>query len=71
MSKENNSFESSLSDLEKVVRELESGELSLDDSLVAFEKGVKLYKGCKDYLSKAEKKLSKLTDSLKEEELEP
>ena len=64
------SFESSLESLEEVVHELEGGKLSLDDSLKKFEEGIKLYKGCKDLLSKAEKKITVLSESLKEEDYE-
>jgi exodeoxyribonuclease VII small subunit len=64
------SFETSLVKLEEVVQDLEGGQLSLDDSLKKFEEGINLYKGCKDLLSKAEKKISVLSDSLKEEEYE-
>ncbi|MDD0854827.1 exodeoxyribonuclease VII small subunit [Halobacteriovorax sp. GB3] len=70
MAKSEKSFEQSLKDLEEVVGKLESGELSLEESLKAFESGVNLYKGCKDKLDKAEKKLSVLSESLKEEELD-
>lgn len=60
-------FESSLIALEAVVEKLESGELTLESSLEQFETGVVLYKECKNLLGKAEKKISRLTDSLKEE----
>ncbi len=63
-------FEKSLEKLEELVSKLESGELSLDESLEKFEIGVELYKNCKDQLSKVEKKITKLTDSLKEEPLD-
>lgn len=62
------SFEESLKQLEAIVSKLETGELALEDSLEQFEAGTKLYKECKDQLSVAEKKISLLTDSLKEEE---
>ena len=65
MNKKN--FEVSLDELEKVVDGLESGELSLEKSLEQFEVGVSLYKECKEVLDNAEKKISLLTDSLKEE----
>ena len=49
--KKNINFEKSLNDLEKIVEELESGDLSLEDSLKAFEKGIKLARDAKkDYL---------------------
>ena len=63
------SFEQSLEGLEGIVEKLESGELPLDESLTLFEDGVKIYKECKTQLEKAEKKISKLNDSLKEEEV--
>lgn len=59
-------FENSLKELEKIVRELESGEVSLDESLKKFEKGIELYKQCRQTLEGAEKKIKILSDSLKE-----
>jgi exodeoxyribonuclease VII small subunit len=46
--------------LELVVEQLESGDLPLDDSLAAFEKGVGLVKFCNDKLSEVEKKVELL-----------
>jgi len=68
MTGKNNStdFESSLKELEKIVRELESGEVNLDESLKKFEKGIELYKECRQTLQAAEKKIKILSDSLKE-----
>ena len=68
--KDDKGFEKSLIELEAVVQKLESGELTLEKSLVEFETGVSLYKECKSLLGKAEKKISRLTDSLKEEVIE-
>lgn len=56
-------FEESLSQLESLVEEMESGELSLEDSLVAFEKGVALTRSCKEALRKAEERVAQLTES--------
>jgi exodeoxyribonuclease VII small subunit len=53
-------FESALEDLEQVVEQLESGELSLEDSLAAFEKGVGLVKFCNQKLNDVEKKIELL-----------
>jgi exodeoxyribonuclease VII small subunit len=53
-------FESALDELEQVVEQLESGELSLEDSLGAFEKGVGLVRLCNQKLSEAEKKIEML-----------
>lgn len=53
-------FESALEELEQVVEQLESGELSLEDSLSAFEKGVGLVRFCNHKLSEVEKKIEML-----------
>jgi exodeoxyribonuclease VII small subunit len=54
------SFEIALEDLEKLVEQLESGDLSLEDSLAAFEKGVALVKYCNQKLGEVEKKIELL-----------
>ena len=61
-------LEESLQGLEKIVQELEKGQLGLDESLERFEKGVKLYRICRQSLVEAEKKIKVLTDDLKEED---
>jgi exodeoxyribonuclease VII small subunit len=53
-------FEQAISELEKIVEELEQGELSLEDSIKKFEKGMKLSKLCNDKLNQVEQKLKKL-----------
>jgi exodeoxyribonuclease VII small subunit len=53
-------FESALEDLEQVVEQLETGELPLEDSLSAFEKGVGLVKFCQQKLDEVEKKVELL-----------
>ena len=63
------SFESSLDELETLVKKLESGELPLGEALEQFETGVKLYKKCRQELDKADKRITMLTASLKEEPL--
>lgn len=50
-------FEKALAELEETVSRLESGELSLDESLETFEKGVGLAKYLRRELDKAEKKI--------------
>lgn len=59
-------FEASLKKLEQIVRELESGDTSLNESLARFEEGIDLYKQCRLALEGAEKKIKILSDSLKE-----
>lgn len=53
-------FEGALAELEEVVEQLESGDLPLDDSLAAFEKGVGLVKFCNQKLNEVEKKVELL-----------
>lgn len=65
MVKKKSSFEDNLKELEELMDEMESGKLSLDESIKSFEDGVKLYKECKVYLEKAEKKVETLSTSLK------
>jgi len=53
-------FESALKKLEEVVNRLEGGELSLDDSLKAFEEGVKYANFCSKKLDEAESRVELL-----------
>jgi exodeoxyribonuclease VII small subunit len=54
------SFESSLDELEKVVKELEAGDLSLDRSLELFERGMSLSDTCRKQLEEAETRVEML-----------
>ena len=54
------SFESAMEQLETLVSRMESGDLSLEESLKAFEKGVHLARFCQDQLQKAELKVQEL-----------
>jgi len=54
-------FESSLEELERIVRELEQGELTLEKSLELFEQGVKLSRECQERLNQAERRIEMLT----------
>ena len=56
----NKKFETALEELEQVVEQLESGELSLENALAAFEKGVGLAKICNQKLNEVEKKIEVL-----------
>ena len=55
-------FEKALEELEGIVKDLESGELSLENSLKSFEKGIKLARQCQEQLSKAELQVQKLIE---------
>ena len=56
-------FEAALEELESLVEKMETGELSLEDSLAAFERGVKLTRHCQSSLKAAELKVKVLTES--------
>lgn len=51
-------FEIKMQELEKIVSELENGELSLDESVSKFEEGMNLSKECNKILENAEKKIT-------------
>ena len=51
------SFEASLEELERIVRELEQGELPLERSLELFEQGVALSRECQERLNQAERRI--------------
>lgn len=54
------SFESCLDELEKVVKELEAGDLTLDRSLELFERGMTLSESCRKQLEEAETRVETL-----------
>jgi len=55
-------FEDHLGELERIVEELESGDLSLDDSLLRYQEGVKRLKSCSELLRKAEDQVKLLVE---------
>ena len=55
-------FERSLEQLERAVGDLESGDLDLDESLEAYERGVRLLARCKGLLDVADRKVALLVD---------
>lgn len=57
MTEKKKTFESSLAELEKIVRRLEDGELPLEDSLKLFEDGVRLSRECQERLDRAERRI--------------
>ena len=56
-------FEQSISELESIVMQLEKGELSLEESLKQFEKGISLARKCEVTLNKAEQKIEMLSST--------
>ncbi len=55
-------FEKSLDELEQLVVRMEQGELSLDDSLQSFERGIALYRTCQGALDQAKLRVEQLLD---------
>ncbi|MEB3733954.1 exodeoxyribonuclease VII small subunit [Halopseudomonas pachastrellae] len=64
-------FEQSLGSLQALVERLESGDLSLEESLAAFEQGVALTRDCQQALSQAEQKVQQLMENNGELRTEP
>lgn len=58
-----NNFENSLLDLENIIKKLESNEVTLEESIALFEKGVKLSDNCRKTLETAEQKIITLTEA--------
>ncbi len=64
-------FEQALSDLEALVDSLEKGDLSLEASLEAFERGIGLARTCQKTLDQAEQRVQILSAKSADAELEP
>jgi exodeoxyribonuclease VII small subunit len=85
MAEKQKTFEASLQELERIVRNLESGDLSLEESLKLFEDGVKISRECQERLNQAERRIEVLmkdtdgnptlevikTEDLRSEQTEP
>lgn len=59
----NKSFEENLRAIDKIIAELENGELSLEDSIKSYEKAMELLKKSSDILNEAEGKVLKVVES--------
>ncbi len=59
-------FEKSIKELEVIASCLENEQISLDESIALFEKGVKLSKDCSEYLESAKQKIISLTEAEEE-----
>ncbi len=70
-SKKSIDLEKSLSELEAIVEELESGDLPLEKAMQKFEQGIKLTRGCQSALKDAEQKVEILLKSAGGENLQP
>jgi exodeoxyribonuclease VII small subunit len=62
MSQSIKDFESAITELEKIVKQLEEGDLALDTSLALFERGVELSRYCHDQLGAAQRRIELLTE---------
>lgn len=58
MSKDKIPFEEAMKQLEDIAKELEKGDLNLDQSVTKFEEGMKLSKQCSELLENAEKRIT-------------
>ena len=67
MTNKKQTFESAINELEEIVKKLEGGEESLEESFKLFEKGTLLAKYCSEKLRNAEQKIVDLSQSMKEE----
>ena len=63
-------FEATLKELENLVKQMESGDLGLEESLAAFERGVKLTRQCQAALKNAELRVRVLTENDEFEDLD-
>lgn len=59
MSKEEK-FETKLTKLEKIVKDLEAGDIDLDEAITKYTEAMKLAKECSDKLTKAEQQVNKI-----------
>ena len=68
--KDSFNFNKSIEQLESLVKTLEKGDLPLEETIEEFEKGIVLYKSCRDSLKKMEKKVEVLSKALEEDTCE-
>jgi len=64
-------FEEAMEELEKLVEQMERGDISLEESLKSFERGIKLTRTCQQALQDAEQKVQILLEKNGQQTLEP
>jgi len=64
-------FEDAMEELEKLVEQMEQGDISLEESLKAFERGIRLTRTCQQALQDAEQKVQILLEKNGQQILEP
>jgi len=57
-------FEEALKRLEEIAKELERGEMTLDETISKFEEGIRLFKICREKLERAEAKIEELKEEI-------
>lgn len=62
MSQSIKDFESAIAELEKIVKQLEDGDLSLDSSLALYERGIELHRYCHEQLTAAQRRIEVLSE---------
>lgn len=65
------SFETGLDELERIVKEMENGDLPLERSLELFEKGMTLSESCRKQLEDAETRVEKIIERSNRTDIEP
>ncbi len=63
MAKKNPTFEDQLLELKTITKQMEDGQLPLDEALQLFEKGIGLYRNCTNLLEETERKVSLLMEN--------
>ena len=64
MNENNVSFENAIAELEEIVKKLEKGELTLDESIKCFQRGIELTKYCSKRLDEAERSITMLVEGV-------
>jgi len=62
MEKKNDSFEAAIEELEEIIEKMEKGDMTLDESIKFFQKGIELSKFCSEKLDEAERKITILLE---------
>ncbi len=58
-------FEHAIAEVEAIIQRIEAGEVGLEESIVQYERGVQLIKGCRAVLDKVEQRVADLTAQMK------
>lgn len=64
---EHPSYEQAVEELEAIIDRIESGEISLEESMTAYERGIALVRRCRDALARAEQRIEELSSNTNDE----